>query len=177
MADDDELDEELDDELDDPDLEDGEIDEEEIDEDLGVELDEELDEAAVVETEDFVEGAAPEAEPEPAAPRARKKRDDVEEDDDDDVLNPDDVEADLDTILRDRIAATDDDVEDEDEEEDTTPSGTADPSTVAPKRAGEFTCPGCFLLVNRAQFGRAGRLLCPVGNDPCPAIEQIEAGG
>jgi hypothetical protein len=172
MADDDELDEDLDEDLGDPDIEDGEIDEEEIDE----ELDEDLDEAEVVEAEDFDETA--EAEPEPeAAARPRKKRDDVEEDDDDDVLNPDDVEADLDTILRDRIAATDDDVEDEDEEEDVS-GGTAEAaSMVAPKRAGEFTCPGCFLLVNRAQFGRAGRLLCPVGNDPCPAIEQIEAGG
>ena len=141
------------------DLDDGEIDadlvEDVIDgEDVLVEDDEEEDEAL--------------------DPAARAKRDD--EDEDDEELNPDDVEADLDTILKDRIAAVDDE-EEEDEEvvvEAKTPTEVAE--GVTPRRANEFTCTGCFLLVNRGQFGPAGSLTCPVGEADCPAIREIEAG-
>ena len=69
------------------------------------------------------------------------------------------------------------DDEDEDEEEAPAAGSPESATTVAPKRANEFTCPGCFLLVNRGQFGRPGHLQCPVGEDPCPAIEMIEAEG
>ena len=72
---------------------------------------------------------------------------------------PDDVEADLDTILKDRMVATDD--EDENEEEGPEERGeTAD--RIQPKRADEELCPACFLLV------RQGAPVCPVGDDDCP---------
>ena len=92
--------------------------------------------------------------------------------DDEEELDPDDVEADLDTILKDRIAAAD---EDEDEEELDQPPAKADaPDGVVPKRANEFMCPGCFLLVNRGQFGPETNLQCPVGESECPAIELLQ---
>jgi hypothetical protein len=73
---------------------------------------------------------------------------------DDDDEDDDDVEADLDAILKDRIAAGDD--EEDDDEEDgpktpkpaPTPSGEAEP--VMARQDHEFSCPNCFLLVNRA---------------------------
>ena len=67
--------------------------------------------------------------------------------------------------------------EDEEEEDAAAQPAAESGASVAPKRADEFTCPGCFLLVNRGQFGRPGHLQCPVGEDPCPAIELIESGG
>lgn len=88
-----------------------------------------------------------------------------EEDEDDDVATParpsdddddeddDDVEADLDAILKDRIAAGDD--EEEDEEDGTAPAKKPTPAPgdaehVQAKQENEFSCPNCFLLVNSA---------------------------
>jgi hypothetical protein len=47
---------------------------------------------------------------------------------------------------------------------------------VTPKKANEFMCTGCFLLVNRGQFGSPGAMHCPVGEAACPAIAHIESG-
>ena len=102
------------------------------------------------------------------AVRAKKRRD--EEDDDEDEVDPDDVEADLDTILKDRIAAVEEE-EDEEEEEVAPRAAPETPDGVIPKRANEFTCPGCFLLVNRGQFGPQNDMRCPVGEADCPAID------
>ena len=81
--------------------------------------------------------------------------------------DPDDVEEDLDTILRDRITAGTDE-EDEDEEapvDDRTEAG----DRVAPRAAEEHSCPACFLLVRRSQFS-SKRTDCPGGfdGDDCP---------
>jgi len=152
-------------------------DEELVVDDLDVELDEEdLDEEVlVVDDEAFV--AEDEVEEdvvveEPAAARAARKK--AEEEDDEDELDPDDVEADLDTILTDRIAAAED--EEEDEEEVTPEPRAAGEAgeAVAPKKANEFMCTGCFLLVNPGQFGPPGHMTCPVGEEICPAIQQLE---
>jgi hypothetical protein len=107
------------------------------------------------------------------APRAKKKPagDDIVEDDED-VVDPDDVEADLEQILRDRIAAADDD-DDEDEVEVVDPRAAEAPDGVTPKKANEFVCTGCFLLVNRGQFGPADKMVCPVGEADCPAITKL----
>ena len=81
--------------------------------------------------------------------------------------DPDDVEADLDTILKDRIAAADDD--DEDEERGGAAGPTADaPDGVVPKRANEFMCLACFLLVNRSQFGPERQAAVPGGRERVP---------
>ena len=82
-----------------------------------------------------------------------------DEDEDDDMLAPDDVEADLDTILKDRMVAADD--EDEGEEEEPEERGEA-ADRLQPKRADEQLCPSCFLLVRQSAPG------CPVGDDDCP---------
>ena len=88
-------------------------------------------------------------------------------DDDDDQPDPDDVEADLDTILKDRIAAGDDEDEEEEEEkpsrvkkkgaeEETTESGTR----VAPRKPGEFVCSSCFLVKPDMQLADRKKKLC-----------------
>jgi len=82
-----------------------------------------------------------------------------EEDEDDDIIAPDDVEADLDTILKDRLVAADDDDENEDDEPEE--KGEA-ADRLQPKRADEQLCPTCFLLV------RQGAPVCPIGDDECP---------
>jgi hypothetical protein len=156
-----------DDPIDDEDFEDGELDEELVADDLGDdEADDGLDDGGEVAAVDD------EADDEEEAPPARSKREDDEEEDE---ADPDDVEADLDTILKDRIAAADD--EDEEDEEVVPEPRTAGEVAegVTPKKANEFMCTGCFLLVNPGQFGPPGHMTCPVGEAVCPAIEQLEA--
>ncbi|CAM8625261.1 Protein of unknown function DUF4193 [Acidimicrobiia bacterium] len=101
------------------------------------------------------------------------KRDD--DDDDEEEVDPDDVEADLDAILKDRIAAADDDEEEDEEVVPETKSPAEVAEGVTPKKANEFTCTGCFLLVNRGQFGPAEQMTCPVGESDCPAIKILSA--
>ena len=99
-------------------------------------------------------------EEETAAARAKRRAGEEEEDEDDDLLSPDDVEADLDRILKDRLVTTDEDDEEEEEDE---PEDRADGGNrLQPKRADEQLCPQCFLLV------RASAPTCPVGDDACP---------
>ena len=42
---------------------------------------------------------------------------------------------------------------------------------VTPKKANEFMCTGCFLLVNRGPVRPADNMTCPVGESDCPAID------
>lgn len=159
MADDDEMmepdeDFEVDEEVDEEaDLEPGELDEEDLDEDELV--DEEDDEFGGID-EDFTEDEEEDDAEETAGPVRRSVSED--EDEDDELLAPDDVEADLDTILKDRLVATDE--EDDEEEEPEERGETSD--RLQPKRADEQLCPSCFLLVRQSAPG------CPVGDDDCP---------
>ena len=78
------------------------------------------------------------------------------------MLDDDDVEADLDRILKDRMVTTDDeddDDEDDDDEPDTRGEGG---ERLQPKQQDEQLCPSCFLLV------RSNAPNCPVGDDDCP---------
>ncbi|MEM9134384.1 MAG: hypothetical protein AAF962_12155 [Actinomycetota bacterium] len=95
-----------------------------------------------------------EDEEEEAAPRARKVADDDEEDDDEE---DDDVEADLEAILRDRLATEDDEEEEEGEEGAPAPAG----DSPAAARTDEFVCPSCFLLVSPSQIVPGPDPLCP----------------
>lgn len=155
--------EELDEELDD-----------DIEEDIEEDLDEDIDVAATGLDDDLeadpvkADKDDEEEEEEEDVPRARRVADD---DDDDEELDPDDVEADLDAILKDRIAAGTDEEDDEPADERTDVEG---PERVAAKTAEEFTCTGCFMIVHPRQFGRAGHLTCPEGYDPCPSIDVVE---
>ncbi len=95
----------------------------------------------------------------------------VESSDEDDDVDPSDVEAGLDEILRERIASGDDkeDDGDEDEDEGLLSEGTA-AAVIAPRRADEWTCGQCFLIVSSTQFGTRDNPRCPSGEDPCPSI-------
>lgn len=174
-----ELDPDEPDEAVDPDLAD--LDEAEIDLDEEL-LDEELldDDLALggddlVVDDDEEEGEADDVVVEPAAPRKKRAGEDEEEDDDEDELDPDDVEADLDTILKDRISSGDD--TEEDEEEEAEAAATGETSDLPPRRADEWACDGCFLIVSVSQFGRRSNPQCPSGEDECPSIARILAGG
>ena len=94
-------------------------------------------------------------------PRPRVRTEDKEDEDEDEV-DPDDVEADLDTILKDRLEAYDETAEDDEEE----PAGatTVEEGDLPSKREGEFPCPSCFLLVSAKQVARTGN--CPHCGDP-----------
>ncbi len=93
---------------------------------------------------------------------ARPTKAEPDEDEDEDE---DDIEADLGEILKDRIAAGDD--EDEDEE----PPKPAQPANdIAPKRSDEWTCEQCFYIVSTSQFGSSREPRCPQGEDPCPSV-------
>lgn len=168
MDEDAELDEEFEGGGDDPD--DPEFDEDEgLDDELESDLDE--DEDALPEAEADV--ADEDEDEEPAVPPQRARS--GEDDEDDEELDPDDVEADLDTILKDRIASGDEGDEDEEEE---VPLDRNDPELgdgVIHKREGEFTCTGCFMIVHPRQFGRKGHLVCPVGDEDCPSLAIIAA--
>src|SRR6478735_4037189 len=92
--------------------------------------------------------------------RTKRRAGEEEEDEDDELLSPDDVEADLDRILKDRLVTAEDEDEDEDEEEPDDRGEQGD--RLQPKRADEQLYPNCFLLVRSTAPG------CPVGDDACP---------
>jgi hypothetical protein len=165
MADDEVIDDEFDEGLEAEDIDEDDL---EVDGEDGLAVDDEDDDDLVGD-----EAATDEDEDEAAAaPKAKKKRED--EEDDEEEADPDDVEADLDRILKDRIAASEEDEEEEDLE-DQEPRTTAETAEgVQPKKANEFMCTGCFLLVNAAQFGPPGHLECPVGESVCPSIRLVE---
>jgi hypothetical protein len=141
---------------------------EDLDEELGGELEDLEDEDdEVLVDDDFGEEAEVVVEPdeevvEPPRPaRPRVAGEDKEEEDDEDV-DPDDVEADLDTILKDRLEAYDEAGDDEEEEEAVV--GVAEEGDIPQKREGEFPCPSCFLLVSAKLVARNG--YCPHCGDP-----------
>ena len=145
-----------------------------VDEDFDVDVDEEFDvdedSDVVLVVEDVVEDddvpAPPDVEDDdvPAPPD--------DEDDDDEDIHPSDVEADLEEILRDRIAASDDD---EDDEDGDAVGSTLKAASVAPPRADEWTCGQCFLIVSISQFGSRSDPQCPSGEDPCESMERVRS--
>lgn len=127
----------------------------------------------VDDTEDVEEVASTEVDDaEAVAAKAKAKAKADEDDDEDDEADPDDVEEDLDTILRDRIAAGADD--DDDDEEEVVVDQPEGGDRVAPRNAEEFSCPECFLLVRRSQFSTR-RTDCPGGLDgaDCPMKQRF----
>jgi hypothetical protein len=147
-----------------------EFEEEEPEEEEPAELtDEDLDEEALVEEDDEFEDpfdadadvdVEDEEEAETEGPVRKSVATTEEDDDDDDIIAPDDVEADLDTILKDRLVAADDEGGEDEEDEPEDRSESSD--RLQPKRADEQLCPSCFLLV------RNSAPICPVGDDECP---------
>ena len=82
--------------------------------------------------------------------------------DDEDEPAPSDVEADLDEILRDRIAAGDDEDEEEEGEVALVPAS----GDVEGRRESEIHCPNCFLLVTTDTVTDTGE--CPHCGGPIP---------
>lgn len=150
-----------------------EFDESDIDE-LGEDISEDLDEGfdGVLGEEDLDDDLEEELDEEEESGKngpVRNATMSEDEDSDGEDIDPDNVEADLDTILKDRLAAGDD--EDEDEETpDPSPEATGQ---VAPKRDNEWTCEGCFLIVSSSQFGPRDNPRCPSGEEPCPSLARL----
>ncbi len=91
----------------------------------------------------------------------------------DDEVDPDNLEADLNTILRDRIAAGDD-IEDDDEAEEAETGQPAEMlGSVTPRRDDEWLCEGCFLLVSKSQLGSRNEPRCPSGEEICPSLDRL----
>ena len=83
--------------------------------------------------------------------------DEEEDDDDDDLVAPDDVEADLDRILKDRMVAADDEAT-RTTKRPTSPRSAAEAGDrLQPKRADESSVRSCFLLVRPNAPGLSGR--------------------
>lgn len=144
-----------------------EIDPEEIDEELELEgedeidLEEDFEESGFGDDEELDEDEDDDDSAEDVGTTVVRKAAEDDEDDDD-MLAPDDVEADLDTILKDRLASENAGEEDE-EEVEVEERGSGDDS-LQPKRPDEILCSSCFLLV------RKGAPACPVGDDSCPVF-------
>jgi hypothetical protein len=156
MADDEEL-EELE-EPDDPDAVDLEaLEDEDILEDDALEDDALEDDTLEDETLDVVE---PEEDVGETAAVPVVAEEEEDEEDEDDVIDPDDVEAGLDVILKDRLVAIDEEDEDEDEETPETDERGDASTKVLPKRPGEFTCQSCFLVKHPSQLADSVRMLC-----------------
>ncbi|MCQ3809017.1 MAG: hypothetical protein KTV68_00525 [Acidimicrobiia bacterium] len=167
MTDPEEHDEMPDDEFDEGDIKD-------LSEDISDDLDEEFDavlgdDDLEVDLEDSVDEETEEAEESPKNGPTRNSTMSEDEDTDGEDIDPDNVEADLDTILKDRLAAGDD----EDEDEDTPDPSPETTGQVAPKRDNEWTCEGCFLIVSSSQFGPRDNPRCPSGEEPCPSLVRL----
>jgi len=133
-----------------------------VDDDLiaedGLALPDEDDDADVVEVDDVDEVVDVVEIPEvgaKVAPKAGEESDEDEEEEPDD----EDVEASLDTILKERLV-----VEEVEDDEDT-PEPVDDRSgdgveRVLPKQPGEFVCRSCFLVKHPNQLADRKKMLC-----------------
>src|SRR5579884_1963178 len=123
------------------------------DEDLDLDVDVIDDEEAVEETDIEV----------PTSPAALTTTD--EEDDEivdlDEELHPDDVEEPLDVLLLERTASgsLEDDEELEDDEAETDDRGDGS-GRILPRRADEFLCSSCFLVLPRTQLADEAKMVC-----------------
>lgn len=91
-----------------------------------------------------------------------KKSSGDDDEDDNDLRTDDDVEADLDAILRQKLVAADDIPPGDDEDDMVVDDKTDGFERLQPKRPDENQCTQCFLLVRKSAPG------CPVEDDECP---------
>lgn len=130
-------------------LEDDEL----IEEDPLVVADEDEDADAEAVVDDSEE--EPVAEPTPARPTGKaEESDDEEEDEPDD----EDVEASLDTILKERLVVEEPEDDEETVEVDDRSADALE--RVLPKQPGEFVCRSCFLVKHPNQLADAKHQLC-----------------
>ena len=133
------------------------------------ELEEDDDDEHLADDDDDLE----EDDDEEEVPERNAKRPAQGEGDLDDEVDPDNLEADLNTILRDRIAAGDD-IEDEDDAGEVETGQPAELlGSVTPRRDDEWLCEGCFLLVSKSQLGSRSEPRCPSGEEICPSLDRL----
>jgi len=134
---------------------------EDLDEDL--DLDDDLADDLTDDLDDEIDVDDPASVETPVGTKVVKE-DDEDEDvlDLDESLHPDDVEAPLDAILQERTAsATLEDDEEEVEDDEADPDERGDtPTRIAPRRASEFLCQSCFLVLPRHQLADEKKMLC-----------------
>ena len=106
-------------------------------------------------------------------PARNAKRPPQSEGEFEDEVDPDNVEDDLNTILRDRIAAGDDLADDDDAEEAESGQPAELLGSVTPRRVDEWLCEGCFLLVSKSQLGTRSQPRCPSGEEICPSLDRL----
>jgi hypothetical protein len=141
-------------------------DEEVLDLDEEVLVDDELaDDLGEADTEVEVvadEPAAAVPEPEATPRRRRAAKEDEEDDvvDLDEELHPDDVEASLDVLLKEKTASERLDEDELDEEIDEGEPDDRGSMRITPRRADEFLCSSCFLVLPLSQLADKKRQLC-----------------
>ncbi|MCY4629632.1 MAG: DUF4193 family protein [bacterium] len=136
----------------------------EFDEDLEDDSDDPLD-----DDDDELEEDEKDAPPKPPA----AKRPPQVEGEFDDEVDPDNLEADLNTILRDRLVAGDDIESAEEAGEVETGQPAELLGSVTPRRDDEWLCEGCFLLVSKSQLGSRKAPRCPSGEEICPSLDRL----
>ncbi|HUY67214.1 MAG TPA: DUF4193 family protein [Acidimicrobiales bacterium] len=125
-----------------------------VEDGLVIEDEDEADLAAVEEEIEAVPDASATAKTAKPAKAAEESEEDEEEEPDDE-----DVEASLDTILKERLVVEEvvEDDEEAPEPEDRTGDGV---ERVLPKQPGEFVCRSCFLVKHPNQLADRKKMLC-----------------
>jgi hypothetical protein len=145
-----------------------EIDDDDLEEDLDGDVLDDADDSVDAETEDVLVDDLEVATEVPVAVVTDDTATETAEEEDDDVLDldeelhPDDVEAPLDTLLQERTASAtleDDEEEVEDDEVDVDERGDG-PTRIVPRRADEFLCKSCFLVLPRRRLADEERQFC-----------------
>jgi len=117
-------------------------------------LDDDDDPVAVIEVDAVVEEDVPAGTAKAVAKAAGEETDDEEEEEPDD----EDVEASLDTILKERLVV--EEVEDDEETPEPADSASDGVERVLPKQPGEFVCRSCFLVKHGNQLADKKKMLC-----------------
>jgi len=117
-------------------------------------LDDDDDPVALIEVDVAVVGDVPAGTAKAVAKAAGEEPEEEEEEEPDD----EDVEASLDTILKERLVVEEvEDDEEAPEPEDRTGDGV---ERVLPKQPGEFVCRSCFLVKHANQLADKKKMLC-----------------
>ena len=125
-----------------------------LEDDIDPDLDDELVIGEELESDVDIEVAADEAPAMPEAPGA------ADEEEEEDLTDPDDVEASLDDILKDRLVIEDDGPDDDDDETPDLDDRGEGASVVIPRRPDEFVCQSCFLVKHVSQIADDAKQLC-----------------
>ncbi len=143
-----------------PDLDDEDLELDEDDEALELDEDDDDLDVDVIDDEEAVEETDIEVPTSPAALTTTDEEDD-EIVDLDEELHPDDVEEPLDVLLLERTASgsLEDDEELEDDEAETDDRGDGS-GRILPRRADEFLCSSCFLVLPRTQLADEAKMVC-----------------